>query len=38
MKEKKNTLWTLNFTSLFITNLVLFLGQFMMNTLLPKYL
>lgn len=38
MEKKKTTIWTYNFTALFITNCVMFFGQFMMSTLLPKYL
>lgn len=36
--KKKETIWTYNFTTLFITNCVAFFGQNMMSTLLPKYL
>ena len=36
--EKKETIWTYNFVALFLANVVLFFGQFMMSTLLPKYL
>ncbi len=36
--KTKNTIWTYNFTTLFITNCVAFFGQNMMSTLLPKYL
>lgn len=36
--KKKETIWTYNFTALFITNCVMFFGQNMMSTLLPKYL
>ncbi len=38
LEQKKQTIWTYNFTALFITTCVLFFGQFMMSTLLPKYL
>jgi MFS family permease len=38
VQGKKETIWTYNFTALFITNCVMFFGQFMMSTLLPKYL
>ena len=36
--NKKQTIWTYNFTTLFITNCVAFFGQNMMSALLPKYL
>lgn len=38
MEQKKSTIWTYNFVALFITTCVMFFGQFMMSTLLPKYL
>ncbi len=38
MKQKKSTIWNYNFTALFITTCVMYFGQFMMSTLLPKYL
>lgn len=36
--KKADSIWTYNFVSLFITNGVMFFGQTMMSTLLPKYL
>lgn len=36
--ENKESIWSFNFTALFIANCVMFFGQFMMGTLLPKYL
>ena len=38
VEQKKSTIWTYNFVALFITTCVMFFGQFMMSTLLPKYL
>ena len=38
MENKKETIWTYNFTALFVTNCVMFFGQYMMSQLLPKYL
>ena len=38
MSEKKSTtIWNASFTSIFIVNFVLNMGQYMMNTLIPKY-
>lgn len=38
MKETKNTIWSYDFTILFFSTCIAYLGQFMMSTLLPKYL
>lgn len=38
MKGKKGGIWSVNFTVLFITSCVMYFGQYMMTTLLPKYL
>ncbi len=36
-KSKKNTIWTIPFISIFLISLTLQMGQFMMNTLIPRY-
>ena len=36
-KSKSSSIWTPTFISIFIVNFALNMGQFMMNTLIPKY-
>ena len=36
-QAKKETIWTRNFSLLFITNIVAYIGQSMLNTLLQIY-
>ena len=36
-KKKSVSIWTANFISIFIVNFVLYMGQYMMNALIPKY-
>ena len=35
--NKTNSIWTKDFINIFILNFVMSMGQFMMNTLIPKY-
>lgn len=37
LPPKKQTIWNPEFTSIFIINVIINMGQFMMNTLVPKY-
>ena len=37
LKTSGEKIWTKDFTTLFIVNFVMSMGQFMMNTLIPKY-
>ena len=36
-KKSSNTIWTVPFISIFVVNLVSQMGQYMMNTLIPRY-
>lgn len=37
VSEEKQTIWNKAFLSIFVINFILNMGQFMMNTLIPKY-
>ena len=37
MVENRDKIWTRDFVTVFAVNFVMSMGQFMINTLLPKY-